>query len=224
MSGGGRRRGLGRLVVGTHSLRCPGGRRRGAASPPPAWMVSTRDGAARNAIGRRPTLRARSARHGRGGRWPGALGPTGQVADVGQWRRRWPSPWRAGDGAGENAPYDDRAGEGEALPRPARVDGINQRRSGTQYQRPAPAPAGEKRPPWAGRALAGPLRPARCRLPVSGSGEGDGLRHCGREMVRVNTHPTQATIGATCSGLGFRRSRHSPSTERRPKPCDGHPA
>ncbi len=29
----------------------------------------------------------------------------------------------------------------------------------------------------AGRALAGPLRPDRGSLPVSGSGEGDGLRH-----------------------------------------------
>ena len=28
-------------------------------------------------------------------------------------------------------------------------------------ERPVPAPAGEKRPPMAGRALAGPLRPDR---------------------------------------------------------------
>ena len=57
------------------------------------------------------------------------------------------------------------------LPRP-RV-GFSQRPVQKKFERSAPDPAGEKRPPWTGWALAGPLRPDRascCGI------AGDGLR------------------------------------------------
>src|SRR5690606_194936 len=51
----------------------PGGKRRGTASPPPVRDGSSVDLSARNPARPAPDRgRARSARHGRVGRWPGA--------------------------------------------------------------------------------------------------------------------------------------------------------
>src|SRR5690606_29050408 len=55
-----------------------------------------------------------------------------------------------------------RAGEGEAPPRPRPCGWVHPETAvALNPERPAPDPAGEKRPPRAGRALAGPLRPGR---------------------------------------------------------------
>jgi hypothetical protein len=52
-----------------------GGTRKCTAFPPPVRDSSPQIGRSRHTAGQRPTRRAGSARRGRGGRWPGALGP-----------------------------------------------------------------------------------------------------------------------------------------------------
>ena len=49
-------------------------------------------GRSRHTAGQRPTRRAGSTRRGRGGRWPGALGPGGPGISVALWQGRWPLP------------------------------------------------------------------------------------------------------------------------------------
>ena len=89
---------------------------------------------------------------------------------VGATRGRMPS-WQARPSAG-------REQETHAFPPPVRA-GSPRYRLGRKRGRPAPDPAGEKRPPRAGRALAGTLwRPGRIADRAT-RGEGDGLRHCG---------------------------------------------
>ena len=51
-----------------------------------------------------------------------------------------------------------------AFPRPLRGGAIKDGEA-NNHERPAPDPVDEKRPPVAGRALAGPLRPVRLQLP-----------------------------------------------------------
>ncbi|MFN7597235.1 MAG: hypothetical protein ACK5PT_10905, partial [Cereibacter sp.] len=53
----------------------PGGNRKRTAFPPPVLDGALQTGTYMSNEGQRPTRRARSARRGRGGRWPGALGP-----------------------------------------------------------------------------------------------------------------------------------------------------
>jgi hypothetical protein len=64
-------------------------------SPAPARRRGKDRLTQRNA-GQRPTRRARSARQGRGGRWPGALAPGWRRGSVALWQRRWPLPWGGG--------------------------------------------------------------------------------------------------------------------------------
>ena len=68
-----------------------GNRKRTAFPPPPArrWLTDWLHNRNR---GQRPTRRARSARRGRGGRWPGALAPGGPGVSVALWQGRWPLP------------------------------------------------------------------------------------------------------------------------------------
>ena len=89
-----------------------------------------------------------------------------RVATVARWRRRWPSPSKRQMVRVNTRPTRATIGAtspGREMARhclaPARWRRVNRSWHGTQCQRPAPAPAGEKRPPGAGRALAGPLRP-----------------------------------------------------------------
>ncbi len=64
------------LVVRSLSIRpASGGNRKRPAFPRPCGTVPRRSAGPGTAGGQRPTRRARSARLGRGGRWPGALGP-----------------------------------------------------------------------------------------------------------------------------------------------------
>jgi len=53
----------------------PGGKRKRIAFPPPARNGPLQTGRSGRNRGQRPTRRVQSARRGRGGRWPGALGP-----------------------------------------------------------------------------------------------------------------------------------------------------
>ena len=50
-------------------------------------------------VGQRPSRRARSARHGRGGRWPAAFGATGGKL---RWSSMTPAMAGAKDAAGKN--------------------------------------------------------------------------------------------------------------------------
>jgi hypothetical protein len=87
-----------------------------------------------------------------------ALG--GHGVRVALWQGRWPLPWqrRWWFGFCRSAPL--RAGKGNALrfPRP-RAERCHQDPCHPHQQRSAPDPAGEKRPPGAGRALAGGFGP-----------------------------------------------------------------
>ncbi len=104
--------------------------------------------------GQRPTRRAGSARRGRGGRWPGALGPR-----LGKGQR--------GAVAGAMAPAMEAGGCCRPFGReqethsvsPARAERSPADRQVRDGQTPAPGPAGAKRPPGAGRALAGGFWP-----------------------------------------------------------------
>jgi hypothetical protein len=139
------------------------------AFPPPVRNAATRTGATRTDRGQRPTRRARSARRWRGGRWPGALGP----------RLARDQP---GAVAGAMAPAIAavkglslvRAGAGNALRFPARAGRCHEDHLHPHQQRPAPDPAGEKRPPGAGRALAGGFGPPAGVRAAWPYGRGDG--------------------------------------------------
>jgi len=131
-----------------------GNRKRDPRFPRPCGTVPRRPVGPGTTKGRRPTRRGRSARHGRGGRWPGALGPR-------------PGKDQPGAVAGAMAPAIEavtlpsplRAGSGNATRvSPARAGRCPVDRQVREHRRPAPDPAGEKRPPGAGRALAGGLR------------------------------------------------------------------
>jgi len=67
-----------------------GGIRKRIAFPPPARDGPLQPGRSGKDRGQRPTRRGRSARHGRGGRWPGALGPRPVLIPA----------WRCGRGDG----------------------------------------------------------------------------------------------------------------------------
>ena len=62
---------------------------------------------------------------------------------------------------------------------PARRATVPQDRIHQARQRPAPDPAGEKRPPWAGRALAEGFGPSARQTDNSPLGLGNGLGHGG---------------------------------------------
>jgi hypothetical protein len=64
--------------------------------PPPARDGAPQTGRSRNNAGQRPTRRARSARRGRGGRWPGALAPGWPRGSAALWQGRWHRPDRTG--------------------------------------------------------------------------------------------------------------------------------
>jgi hypothetical protein len=126
------------------------------AFPPPARDAATKTHATRTNRGQRPTRRAGSARRGRGGRWPGALGPR---RAKGQRDAMAGAMARAIAAAKGLSPL--RAGPGNALRFPARARRFPADRQVQAHRRPAPGPAGEKRPPGAGRALAGGFGPRR---------------------------------------------------------------
>jgi hypothetical protein len=126
---------------------------------PTVQDAATKTRATRTDRGQRPTRRARSARRGRGGRWPGALGP-----------RR--ARGQRGNVAGAMAPAmaavkvlsSVRAGPGNAPRLPARARRCRQDRFHPHQQRPAPDPAGEKRPPGRGGRWPGALGPRLAKV------------------------------------------------------------
>jgi len=67
-------------------------------------------------------------------------------------------------------------------------------RSGNS-RRPAPDPAGAKRPPWAGRALAGGIGPRLVLMPAQRCGRGDGP--CQRDRASRRTSLRAGTGNAT---------------------------
>jgi hypothetical protein len=141
---------------------------------PPARYAATKTVSTRTDRGQRPTRRARSARRWRGGRWPGALGP----------RRAWGATWRCGRGDGPCQRYrasrhsqehrpSGRDPETHCVSPPAR-DAATKTGASRTNGRPAPDPAGEKRPPGAGRALAGGFGPPAGLGSAWRCGRGDG--------------------------------------------------
>jgi hypothetical protein len=83
--------------------------------------------------------------------------------------------------------------------------------------RPVPAPAGAKRPPLAGRALAGGLGPPTCTWQASSQGKGNGLRHFMRK------HPTLWADEKTPRVFPPKRSARR-KTQRRQSPHRPVPA
>jgi hypothetical protein len=145
-----------------------GGNRKRTAFPRPCGTVPRRPAGPVTPAGQRPTRRARSVRHGRGGRWPGALGPR-RAKD------------QRGAVAGAMAPAMAatqfrplRAGTGNACVSPARARRLPADRQVREKQRPAPNPADGKRPPGAGRALAGGFGSPACHGSAGRCGRGDG--------------------------------------------------
>jgi hypothetical protein len=69
-----------------------GGNRKRTAFPRPCETVPRRSAGPGATAGQRPTRRARSARRGRGGRWPGALAPGAPGVSRALWQGRWPLP------------------------------------------------------------------------------------------------------------------------------------
>jgi hypothetical protein len=137
-------------------------------------------------ICQRPTRRVQSARDGRGGRWPWPLG-TRLVPDPagGRWQRRQPLPWSGRRSLKHPCAMSGRDQETHAFPRPGAGRGPGQQ-SVHPSQRPAPDPAGAKRPPGAGWALAvaleatagaGPIRREVAEASASAMREGVGMRH-----------------------------------------------
>ena len=124
------------------------------AFPRPRATLPCRPAGPGTTKGQRPIRRARSARRGRVGRWPGALAPGWSGISVALWQGRWPLPLQ------RCSPASTPGGSGNAtrVSPPAR-DGALQTGRSRHPDRPAPDPAGAKRPPWAGRALAGGFGP-----------------------------------------------------------------
>jgi len=87
------------------------------------------------------------------GLWP----PAGPDPGAAQWQGRWPLPERPGIPKCAGTPLW--AGSGNAPRFPARAARCQPDRQVREERRPAPDPAGEKRPPGAGRALAGGFGP-----------------------------------------------------------------
>ena len=78
---------------GMHRNAPPGGnRKRDPRFPRPRGTVPCRPAGSGTTKGQRPTLRGRSARRGRVGRWPGALAPGGPRISAALWQGRWPLP------------------------------------------------------------------------------------------------------------------------------------
>ncbi len=148
-----------------------------------------------------------SARRGRGGRWPGALGP-----------RRTKD--QLGTVAGAMAPamatmqFRRRFGRDQETHcvSPARAELCHQDPCHPHQQRPAPGPAGEKRPPWggagAGRGLWAPGRREgsgalwQGRWPLPGCGRARRRKRCPRSGQAA---PAVGTFSAACqSGMRLR--------------------
>jgi hypothetical protein len=108
------------------------------------------------------------------GLWPPAgLGSAGRCG-----RGDGPCHGNGAGGSDSDRPRPLRAGTGNACVSPARAERCHKDPYHPHHQRPAPDPAGEKRPPGAGRALAGGFGPPAGQVSRFGSGRGDGPCHC----------------------------------------------
>jgi hypothetical protein len=123
----------------------------------------------------------------------GREAPAGGGAGAGQ--RLWPTagvraacrcgrgdgPCHGGEAGGSDSdlPPPVRAGSGNACVSPARAGQCPVDRQVQAHRRPAPDPAGGKRPPRAGRALAGGFGPPAGLGSAQRCGRGDGPRHGG---------------------------------------------
>jgi hypothetical protein len=157
-----------------------GGTGKRTAFPRPRGTVPCRSAGPGTTRGQRPTRRARSARRGRGGRWPGALGP----------RLAWDQRSAV---AGAMAPamaatqFRPKSGREQKTHcvSPARAARFPVDRQVQAHRKPAPDPAGEKRPPGAGRALAGGFGPPAGQGSAWRCGRGDGPCHGSGERAFV---------------------------------------
>ncbi len=100
-----------------------------------------------------------------------------------------------------------RAGPGNATRvSPARARRCPADRQVREVQRPAPDPAGEKRPPWAGRALAGGFGPRLVLMPACRGGRGDGPCHwSGAVPLALRAGPGNASRVSPLRGTVPRR-------------------
>jgi hypothetical protein len=101
--------------------------------------------------------------------WPGV--------NVALWQGRWPLPWQRRWWFGVCRSVPLRAGTGNACVSPARARRCHEDPCHPHQQRSAPDPAGEKRPPRAGRALAGGFGPPAGQGSAWRCGRGDGPCH-----------------------------------------------
>jgi len=111
--------------------------------------------------------------------------PAGPDPGVAQWQGRWPLPLKRS----KCRRLSGREQETQRVS-PARAGRCPTDRQVREQRRPAPDPAGEKRPPWAGRALAGDLGPRlgkRQRCDVAGAMAP--ARETGHPEVRKNAIP-----------------------------------
>ena len=115
-----------------------------------------------------------SARRGGAGTGRGLWPPGWTRISAALWQGRWPLPERPAIPKCAGTPL--RAGKRD--PRfPARAARCQPDRQVREERRPAPDPAGEKRPPGAGRALAGGFGPPAGQGPAWRCGRGDGPCH-----------------------------------------------
>jgi len=84
------------FLIGQKVGANPGGSGNAPRFPARQETTHPQDRSNKRNEGQRPTRRARSARRGRGGRWPGALAPGGHRVSVALWPGRWPRPDRRG--------------------------------------------------------------------------------------------------------------------------------
>jgi hypothetical protein len=129
----------------------------------------------------RPSPRAQREASARpGGRWPAALGPRLAWGQRGAVAGAMASAIEAVKGLSSI-----RAEPGNALSFPARARRFPVDRQVQAHRRSAPDPAGEKRPPGAGRALAGGFGPPAGQGSAWRCGRGDGPCHGSGERAFV---------------------------------------
>jgi hypothetical protein len=141
-------------LSGDGTFTSPNGVKKRTAFPRLCGTVPCRPAGPETAEGQRPTRRARSARRGRGGRWPGALAPGGPRVSVALWQGRWPLPERPGIPQCTGPPL--RGGTGNAT----RVSPARARRCPVDRQAREQPPTGRLHAQRKAKAMA-PARPRK---------------------------------------------------------------
>jgi len=182
--------------------------------PRPRGTVPCRSVGPGTTKGQRPTRRVRSARHGRVGRWPGAVAPGWPRGSVALWQGRWPLPlkrWHC----------FRQCGRGKRDPRFPRPRGtVPCRPAGPGVAAASARPGGREAPARGGSGAGrGALGPPAGQGPALRGGKGDGLcqssgdgaitRPRGTVRLRpaLHHHPVQSC--RTCRSV-LRRAGHCP--------------